>query len=179
MILNRNKLNSEDVAPVLAAVASENILDSLAMEFGDRQLREVCEQSPRLIARLLAAQVYRSCRNHLSNPHLRFSEQKIIRFLEDLTLSLKVDYDGLVYTEVEGYPWLRSYSYEEQLGSALNNGQPYGRHCRRERHGQNIYNFNINIVITAEEIQQLNVNPNKVINQIHKQVKEEISRRGE
>ena len=176
MIINRNELNSGDIAPVLASLASENLLDSLAMEFGDWQLREVCEKSPELIAHLLAAHIYRSCRNHWSNPHFGLSEREINRFLKDLTLNLKVDdHDGHVYTEVEGYPWLCSYSSEVDFGSTSKSCLPFGLHRRRERQGRTIYQIQINLYLTADVIHQLNVNPKEVINMVHEQLKDEVS----
>lgn len=37
---------------------------------------------------------------------------------------------------------------------------------------------NLNIYLTADVVQQLNINPQQVINQLHEQIKEEIDRVG-
>ena len=48
------------------------------------------------------------------------------------------------------------------------------------KEGTTIYNIqNLNIYLTADIVQQLNVNPQQVMNQLHEQIKEEIDRIGE
>ena len=48
------------------------------------------------------------------------------------------------------------------------------------KEGTTIYNIqNLNIYLTADIVQQLNVKPQQVMNQLHEQIKEEIDRIGE
>jgi len=49
----------------------------------------------------------------------------------------------------------------------------------KKKWGRTIYQIqNLNIYITAEVVEQLNVNPEEVINHLHEQIQEEINRIG-
>lgn len=164
-----------DIGPLAVTLVGNSLIESLEMEFGSRQLLEVCERQSYLVGQLLAAQLFRFCRDYLLSPSFRHDSREVWDFLSDLNLDIKFDHHGHLFVEVEGYPTFDNDPYYEDHICYGSESISYSPRHRRERRGHIVYHIhNLTINLTADVIHQLNVNPKEVVNMIHERLKDEV-----
>lgn len=164
--------NRFDVLKNIGHQAVAFIGESSLSDYGESLLSTLFEKKPDLLGRLVAARIYTYSKRYLSIHEPNITDEQIVKYLEGVTLCLKRDEDGQVYTEVEGCPRL-SIPAIEMVGTFIRRF-PYRK--REKKDSTTIYQIqNLNLYLNADVIHQLNVNPKEVINKIHEQLKDEVS----
>ena len=159
--------------------------------------------STHLIASLLAAGAYSIRRIFSISPDGELQAEQFRKILEQIKVEVEVLQSGEHTTSVMQLavpPPPPSFTLPKEQEGKFSMSR-YGRRrtkiffaqsrtakCRDHRklvspitvenkEGTTIYNIqNLNIYLTADVVQQLNINPQQVINQLHEQIKEEIDK---
>lgn len=158
--------------------------------------------STHLIASLLAAGAYSIRRIFSISPDGELQAEQFRKILEQIKVEVEVQESGEHITSVKQLavpPPPPPFTLPKELEGKFSLGR-YARRrtkiffaqsrtakCRDHRkrvspitvenkEGATIYNIqNLNIYLTADVVQQLNINPKQVINQLHEQIKEELN----
>lgn len=133
--------------------------------------RTLSGRLPYLLGALAAVETYQANTELLG----RDDVYRVKDTLSRTTLSVEVANNGRVTTSVDvGQEALRG-GYNPHICNA----HPVQNVTVKKKWGRTIYQIqNLNIYITAEVVEQLNVNPKEVINYLHEQIQGEIDRIG-
>jgi len=113
--------------------------------------------------------------------HQELSEEDFTKFLESENLEVRLDEEGHFYLAIG----------DRNISNLLPSYDPYTVYCQalpeqekapitfEKKEGNIVYQIqNLNVYITADVVQQLNVNPEKVITMIKDKLTAEIGRMG-
>lgn len=134
--------------------------------------RTLASRLPCLLGALAAVETYQANKDLLRHDDIHHVKDTLSR----TTLSVEVANNGRVTTSVDvGQDSVDSIRYPH----GINYGRPVQNVRVKKKWGKTIYQIqNLNIYITADVVQQLNVNPQEVVNYLHEQIQEEIERMG-
>ena len=145
------------------------IIGQLMSQYGVS--RTLAGRLPYLLGALTAVETYQANTELLGHDDV----YRVKDTLSRTTLSVEVTNNGRVSTSVD--------VGQEELRGGYNphicNAHPVQNVTVKKKWGRTIYQIqNLNIYITAEVVEQLNVNPKEVINYLHEQIQGEIDRIG-
>lgn len=152
----KSLIDSLSVAPLLVATSSRFLLS----ELGPAALGSAVVASPVLVGTLLAAGAFYTSKL-LTDDGDKEQDGKILESLKRTSMDVKIQQDGQMTTTV-------STSTEASASVKLD------QQIEVETH-QGTINFHIDnftVILNAELVQQLNLNPKEVINQLSDQIKE-------
>lgn len=126
--------------------------------------RTLSGRLPYLLGALAAVETYQTNTELLRHDDVRRVEDTLSR----TTLSVEVANNGRVTTSVD-------VGQEAHYNPHICYGRPVQNVTVKKKWGRTIYQIqNLNIYITAEVVEQLNVNPQEVVNYLHERIQEEI-----
>lgn len=151
------------------------IVSQLFDEYDDDALRSPSVRP--LVGELIAVQTFCSAMVFVSHEFDIDDADDIVDFLKRTKLRVEVDKRGKITTtsEVEPRPWFRPCSLE--IPSQEKKAKTV---TVESTDGKTVYIIqNLNIFINANVVEQLNVNPQEVINNIHEQIEDAIKKLNE
>ena len=130
--------------------------------------RTLAGRLPYLLGALAAVESYQANKDLLGHD----DEYHVMDTLSRTALSVEVSNKGRITTSVD-------VAQDSFKGGRFDYAKPVENVTVKKKCGRTIYQIqNLNIYITAEVVQQMNVNPKEVINYLHEQIQEEINRIG-
>lgn len=160
---------SREASDIHFKTALSAIIGQLMERYGVS--RSLAGRLPYLLGALTAVESYQANKDLLGHDDVYRVEDTLSR----TALSVEVSNKGKITTSVDvGLEVFRG-GYNPYVCY----GWPTQNVTVKKKWGRTIYQIqNLNIYITAEVVEQLNVNPKEVINYLHEQIQEEIDRIG-
>lgn len=134
-----------------------------------------------LLGHLLASEVY--CEVKAMGSIKKDTYERYLEYiLTHIRLKVFSSASGELYAKIDyrapSHRSLLNYYYNDRDAYSLPDDEVPDE-VRHDKDGNTYYIIrNLNIYLTADVVQQLNINPQQVINQLHEQIKEEIDRVG-
>ena len=153
----------------ISAIAPAAVAASAQFVFVDVSRLRCCTQSlSGLATMLLAFCSYYFGRRLISGRFSKSKEDKLIDAISRIKLEIKIDSSGEITTKVS----VRS--TEQKDGGISDSPQDDGRTVVEHKEGNTYYKIeNLNVYLNADNVHQLNLNPEKVINTIKDELKAE------